>query len=248
MKHLALFTLLFLTYISQASAQRKWEMGVTVLAGNYTTTSDQTKWYSGNTYSERERISPGMSTSLGLYIQRRIVRGLAVSAGLRYTLSQFTTQRDMKMSIPQSGIDQTRTESAIEQRIFAPIELHFNASRWSLGVGGGGSYHLNTTLESWYTDHLNPLPPITTLPIVFCGAGLTEWLISPGFQWLWSGSLEYRLGKATRIGLNAIVSFKKNQINGGYYFEDPTYQGLTGSGLPVFPRSLSVSLRHSFLK
>lgn len=243
MKYFPLLLLLSLTILSPIVAQRNWEMGLVVRAGTYTQASDQTELLY-DTYFQRERISAGLSTSLGGYAQRRIARGLALSAGLTYSLNQYEMQREVKESVTPT--DQTWSLDATEHTVLAPVQVHFNVSRWSISTGPTLSYHLKTSIQSSHSDQFPVVQPITVL---WCGTGLNVGpAFSYNFQWFWTGALEYNLSRSTRLGISTLMSFKKNDPMYSYSYATPVKHWESKSRLSIFPRSLALSLRHNLLK
>lgn len=237
MKHIA-FSLLFLFIgIYQAGAQRKWELGVTVRGGTYTNASDQTQWFS-EVYSQRARISRGISTSAGLYAQRRIMHGMTLSAGLEYAMSQYKLNLSMQQDFFEPGIERRWVLDATEYNVLAPLQMHVHLSRWSLAIGGTASYHIKSNI-----GRLEITPP-NAPDFIYCGGPIYGLGSAPDFQWLWSGGLEYRLGHSTCIGVGTLMSFKKHNTDRMFdalIVDDR--QPLIGR-LSVFPRSLTLSLRH----
>ncbi len=244
MKHFALFLLFFLTSMLQVVAQRKWELGLTVRGGTYTKAFDQTElMYHSNL--ESKSISRGMTTSLGLYAQRRLTQSLSFSAGLAYTLNQYDLQRNTRQLVYEPFLDQSWKVNAVEHSVSAPVQLHLNWSRWSFSAGPTFSYHLTTRLQSSYIITSAPITP----GIIWCGTGM-YWMPdgAADVQVFGSGALEYSFNGSTRLGISALISFKKNEMdyNGSYLSAYPKWS--SDSRLSIFPRNLAVSLRHNLLK
>lgn len=253
MKTVFLSAFLLLGICTLATAQHKFQFGVSIQSGNYLQAHQELR--TNALLSNQLRLKTGVTVGLGLSAERRLGSQFALSSGLTFFQSLFTEyQTNTYTNVayrPSFGLDICKqTQHFTVRQLALPVQFI-----WRPGAGHRLDFSFGAAPSIAMTKvQVNPENPSFYSSLAYIDIGI---FIDPGYiyysysnepdlklQMLYTLGLHFRPDTRNTIGLEFWLASKVKDTDQYQYYEYGTVNDSPARRHRM--QSLQVSLRHNW--